>query len=113
MPTSPYFPTYHQGHSGEQTLVQNLVDEQIKLFGSDIYYLPKTVLADSTLDEVRYTALMKRQWGMNLIKYNNVQLPGGVTLNGREIYTDALAEIETLESEVLSKYAIPPMDMIG
>ena len=59
------------------------------------------------------TALMKKQWGMNLIKYNNVQLPGGVTLNGREIYTDALAEIETLESEVLSKYAIPPMDMIG
>ena len=55
MPTSPYFPTYHQGHSGEQALVQNLVDEQIKLFGSDIYYLPKTVLADSTLDEVRYT----------------------------------------------------------
>jgi len=59
------------------------------------------------------TSLMKKQWGMNLIKYNNVQLPGGVTLNGREIYTDALAEIETLESEVLSKYAIPPMDMIG
>ena len=55
MPTSPYFPTYHQGHSGEQTLVQNLVDEQIKLFGSDIYYLPKTVLKDATLDEVRYT----------------------------------------------------------
>ena len=55
MPTSSYFPTYHQGHSGEQTLVQNLVDEQIKLFGSDIYYLPKTILADSTLDEVRYT----------------------------------------------------------
>ena len=55
MPTSHYFQTYHQGHSGEQTLVQNLVDEQIKLFGSDIYYLPKTVLADSTLDEVRYT----------------------------------------------------------
>ena len=55
MPTSPYFPTYHQGHSGEQNLVQDLVDEQIKLFGSDIYYLPKTILADSTFDEVRYT----------------------------------------------------------
>ena len=55
MPTSPYFPTYHQGHSGEQTLVQNLVDEQIKLFGSDIYYLPKTAIKDGTLDEVRYT----------------------------------------------------------
>ena len=59
------------------------------------------------------TALMKKQWGMNLIKYNNVQLPGGITLNGRELYTDALAEIEKIESEVLSKYAIPPMDMIG
>ena len=59
------------------------------------------------------TALMKKQWGQNLIKYNNVQLPGGITLNGRELYTDALAEIEKIESEVLSKYAIPPMDMIG
>ena len=59
------------------------------------------------------TALMKKQWGQNLIKYNNVQLPGGITLNGRELYTDALAEIEKIESEVLSKYSIPPMDMIG
>jgi hypothetical protein len=59
------------------------------------------------------TSLLKKQWGQNLIKYNNVQLPGGVNLNGRELYTDALAEIEKLESEVLSKYAIPPMDMIG
>ena len=59
------------------------------------------------------TSLMKKQWGMNLIKYTNVQLPGGVTLNGREIYMDALAEIEKIEGEVLSKYAIPPMDMIG
>ena len=55
MPTSPYFPTYYQGHSGEQGLVQDLVDEQIKLFGTDIYYIPKIVLQDSTLDEVRYT----------------------------------------------------------
>ena len=55
MPTSSYFPTYYAGHSGEQGLVQDLVDEQIKLFGSDVYYIPKTVLADSTLDEVRYT----------------------------------------------------------
>ena len=55
MPTSPYFPTYYQGYSGEQGLIQDLVDEQIKLFGSDVYYIPKVVLQDSTLDEVRYT----------------------------------------------------------
>ncbi len=59
------------------------------------------------------TALMKKQWGQNLIKYNNVMLPGGISLNGRQIYEDALGEIEKIESEVLSKYAEPPMDMIG
>jgi hypothetical protein len=55
MPTSPYFPTYYQGNTGEQGLYQDLVDEQIKLFGSDIYYLPRTILQDNTLDEVRYS----------------------------------------------------------
>lgn len=59
------------------------------------------------------TALMKKQWGQNLIKYNNVQLPGGLTLNGRQLYEDAVAEIGVLEGEVLSKYALPPLDMIG
>ena len=59
------------------------------------------------------TALMKKQWGQNLIKYNNVQLPGGLTLNGRQLYEDAIGEIATIESEVLSKYAVPPLDMIG
>ena len=55
MPTSPYFPTYYSSSSGEQNLIQDLVDEQIKLFGSDIYYIPRVVLTDSTLDEVRYS----------------------------------------------------------
>jgi len=55
MPTSPYFPTYYQGDSGEQNLYQDLVDEQIKLFGTDIYYLPRTLLQDNTLEEVRYS----------------------------------------------------------
>jgi len=59
------------------------------------------------------TSLIKRQWGQNMIKFNNVQLPGGITMNGRQLYEDALAEIQQIESEVLSKYAIPPMDMIG
>jgi len=59
------------------------------------------------------TALIKRQWGQNMIKFNNVQLPGGITMNGRQLYEDAVGEIMQIESEVLSKYAIPPMDMIG
>lgn len=55
MPTSPYFPTYYQGYSGEQDLAQDLVDEQIKLFGSDIYYLPRTIFKDTTLDDIIYS----------------------------------------------------------
>jgi hypothetical protein len=59
------------------------------------------------------TALIKKQWGQNLIKYNNVQLPGGITLNGRQLYEDALAEIAQLEGDMPTKYTLPPMDMIG
>ena len=54
MPTSPYFPTYYGGTTGEQGLVQDLVDEQIKLFGTDIYYLPRTLVTDGVLDDVIY-----------------------------------------------------------
>lgn len=59
------------------------------------------------------TALMKRQWGQNLIKYNNVQLPGGITLNGRQIWEDGDAEVKDLESRIFTDYSLPPMDMIG
>lgn len=55
MPTSPYFPTYYGGYSGEQDLLQDLADEQIKLFGSDIYYLPKTMLQEYTLNDIIYS----------------------------------------------------------
>jgi len=62
----------------------------------------------------RYTtALFKRQWGQNLIKFNNVQLPGGVSLNGRQIYEDALREIAEIEDKMISDYEIPPLDVIG
>ena len=59
------------------------------------------------------TALMKRQWGQNLIKYNNVQLHGGITLNGRQIWEDGDAEVKDLESKIFSYYSLPPLDMIG
>jgi len=69
MPTSPYFPTYYAGHSGEQGLAQDLVDEQIKLFGTDIYYIPRIVLQDSTLDEVRYSKYQE-QFQIEMILQN-------------------------------------------
>ena len=59
------------------------------------------------------TALMKRQWGQNLIKYNNVSLPGGINLNGRQIWEDGNREVKELESRMMTDYSLPPMDMIG
>ena len=59
------------------------------------------------------TSLIKKQWGQNLIKFNGVQLPGGISLNGRQIYDDAIAELEKLEEQLHNEYELPPMDMIG
>ena len=59
------------------------------------------------------TALMKRQWGQNLIKFRGVKLPGGIELNGREIFDDAEREIEGLRSRMSSEYELPPYDCIG
>lgn len=60
------------------------------------------------------TALIKRQWGENLIKFKgDLNLPGGLTLNGQEIYTDSVREIEQLEAEFQSKYEEPPIFFMG
>lgn len=50
------------------------------------------------------TALIKRSWGNNLKKFAGVQLPGGVTLNGDKIYTEAVDEIKMLEADMEKNY---------
>ena len=60
-----------------------------------------------------FTALCKRQWGQNLIKFQGVQLPGGIQLNGRQIYDDGVAELTEIRSKMASDYEMPPLDMIG
>ena len=59
------------------------------------------------------TALIKRQWGQNMIKFKGVKLPGGIEMNGREIYDDAEREIEALRSRMASEYELPPYDFVG
>jgi hypothetical protein len=59
------------------------------------------------------TALLKRQWGQNLLKFENMILPGGVTINGRPIYDDAQADIEKIESDFELKYSFPPDFYVG
>ena len=59
------------------------------------------------------TAKIKYQWGSNLTKFNNMQLPGGVTFNGEQILADAREEIQRLEDEMITSYSLPVYDMIG
>jgi len=59
------------------------------------------------------TALIKKQWGQNLLKFQGVKLPGGVELNGREIYEDAEKDIEKIRENMSNTYELPPLDMIG
>jgi hypothetical protein len=59
------------------------------------------------------TALIKQQWGQNLIKFEGMQLPGGVILNGRQIYDDATAEIATLRENIRSEHEFPPDFFVG
>ena len=62
----------------------------------------------------RYTtALIKKQWGANLSKFGGVQMIGGVTLNGVEIYQQAMQDIEKLEQEIRSTFELNPAMMIG
>jgi hypothetical protein len=59
------------------------------------------------------TALFKKQWGANLSKFDGVAMIGGVTLNGRQIYSEALADVEKLETEIRSSFELNPAMMIG
>ena len=59
------------------------------------------------------TALIKRQWGQNMMKFQGVKLPGGVELNGRQMYDDAQKDIEDIMEKMSNTYELPPLDMIG
>jgi len=59
------------------------------------------------------TSLFKKQWGANLSKFDGVAMIGGVTLNGRQIYSEALQDIEKLETEIRSTFELNPAMMIG
>jgi hypothetical protein len=59
------------------------------------------------------TALIKRQWGQNLIKFRGVKLPGGIELNGRELYEDAEKELDEISKRMSMDYELPPYDFIG
>jgi hypothetical protein len=58
-------------------------------------------------------ALIKKQWGQNMLKYDGFTLPSGITLNGRAIFQDALTEITDLEAKLQSQWTLPTDFFVG
>jgi hypothetical protein len=59
------------------------------------------------------TAQIKKQWGENLKKFEGISMPGGITFNGQKIWDEALDELNQLETEMISSYSLPVLDMVG
>lgn len=59
------------------------------------------------------TAYVKRQWGSNLKMLSGIQLPGGVTINGQQIFDEAIEEIEQVENQIRSTFEEPVMFLVG
>lgn len=59
------------------------------------------------------TCLIKQQWGTNMKKFNGMQLPGGLTFNGQQIFDEASQERSEMEKEMISSYSLPVLDMLG
>jgi hypothetical protein len=53
------------------------------------------------------TALIKYQWGSNLSKFAGIQMPGGVTLDGVRIMTEAKEEMDKIEEDMYNFNSLP------
>jgi len=90
------------GNDNEKKLFENLIIEGLQIYGFDVFYLPRTLVnRDIILGED------------TLSKFDGVAMIGGVTLNGRQIYSEALQDIEKLEQEIRSTFELNPAMMIG
>ncbi|NDB60430.1 hypothetical protein EB001_18570, partial [bacterium] len=59
------------------------------------------------------TAYIRKQWGQNMSKFDKMQLPGGVTMRGVDIYNEGVADIEKAEQEIRNTYEAPPGFLVG
>jgi hypothetical protein len=89
--------------NSEAPIGTTVIAEAYAAINPDVY---SGVWNDRWLKEYA-TALIKRSWGSNLTKFEGLQLPGGVTLNGSKIQDEAVAEIERLEKEMEMNYGSP------
>ena len=95
--------------TNDLTVGEFLIIEAYRKLNPDTY----TDIYDDIYLKRYATALIKRQWGANLSKFEGVQMLGGVTLNGAKIFEEAQADIEKLEEQIQLAYELPPNYMIG
>ena len=86
-----------------------LVFETQRIVDPNVY---TSMYNDSFMKEYT-TQLFKKQWGENLKKYGNYVLPGGITINGQQIYDEASAELLRLEDKLRDTYEAPPEFIVG
>jgi len=86
-----------------------LIVEAYRILDPDTY----TEVYDDMFLKQYATTLIKRQWGENLKKFEGVQLPGGVTLNGKTIYDEAVEEINKIEEQMSLRWELPPTGLLG
>ena len=95
--------TIHMDWEQETVVGDKLVVEAYRIIDPDTY---TQVYNDYYLKKY-CTALIKKQWGLNLLKFEGMQMPGGVTFNGRQLYDDAVADLERLEEEARLNWEAP------
>lgn len=109
-----------QSRFNRHTNQLNLIDTELVEGMTIIIDGSKTIDPDAYTDVYndmflkRYlTQLIKKQWGTNMMKFDGMQLPGGVTINGRQMYDDAIAEIDKIEEEMQLRYEEPVDFFLG
>ena len=101
--------TIHMDWSEEVEVGDHLLVECYRIIDPDTF---TDVYNDYFLK--RYaTALIKKQWGQNLIKFEGMVMPGGVTFNGRQLFDDAVQELEQLVEEARLNWEKPVDFMTG
>jgi hypothetical protein len=100
---------YIDWNAGMMNVGEYLVIEGYIIVDPDSY---SDVYNDMMLKRLA-TAYIKRQWGNNMKKFGGMQLPGGITMNGQQIYEEANQEIATLEEQIRNTYEEPPQFILG
>lgn len=102
---------YIFGDFGDQSIREGdwIVVEAYQIVDPEIH---GSVYNDMWIKEYS-TALIKEQWGANLLKFEGMQLPGGVTMNGRQIFEDAMTEQERLREKIRMEHEYPIDFFVG